>query len=148
MALKIFFKMSGINFKYKIEGGDFTNAGKASSEIKRTLKQLNIAPKTIKRVVVSLYEAEVNIVAHAHRGDIDVNINSKDINIVLKDEGPGIADIDKAMEVGFSTASASVISMGFGAGMGLPNMKKNSDFMNIKSEVGIGTTITLKVALM
>ena len=98
-------------------------------------------------MVVSLYEAEVNIVAHAHRGDIDVNINSKDINIVLRDQGPGIADIDKAMEIGFSTASASVISMGFGAGMGLPNMKKNSDFMNVESEVGIGTTVTLKVAL-
>jgi anti-sigma regulatory factor (Ser/Thr protein kinase) len=139
--------MGGINFKYQIDGGDFANAGKASSEIKRTLKQLNISPKIIKRVVVSLYEAEVNIVAHAHRGDIDVNINSKEISIVLKDQGPGISDIDKAMEIGFSTASASVISMGFGAGMGLPNIKKNSDFMKVDSEVGVGTTVTLKVTL-
>ena len=140
--------MSGITFTYKIEGGDFVNAGKASSEIKRTLKQLNVAQKTIKRVVVSLYEAEVNIVAHAHRGDIDVAINSESISITLKDEGPGIKDIDKAMEVGFSTASPSVISMGFGAGMGLPNMKKNSDYLNVESEVGVGTTVTIKVALL
>jgi len=140
--------MSGITFTYKIKGGDFANAGKASSEIKRTLKQLNIAQKTIKRVVVSLYEAEVNIVAHAHRGDIYVEINSENISIVLKDEGPGIKDIGKAMEVGFSTASPSVISMGFGAGMGLPNMKKNSDYLNVESEVGVGTTVTIKVALM
>ncbi len=140
--------MSGITFTYKIEGGDFVNAGKASSEIKRTLKQLNVAQKTIRRVVVSLYEAEVNIVAHAHRGNIDVAINSENISIILKDEGPGIKDIDKAMEVGFSTASPSVISMGFGAGMGLPNMKKNSDYLNVESEVGVGTTVTIKVALI
>jgi anti-sigma regulatory factor (Ser/Thr protein kinase) len=139
--------MSGITFTYKIEGGDFANAGKASSEIKRTLKQLNIAQKTIKRIVVSLYEAEVNIVAHAHKGSIDVEINSQDILIILKDEGPGIENIEQAMEVGYSTASPSVVSMGFGAGMGLPNMKKNSDYLNVESEVGIGTTITIKVAL-
>jgi len=139
--------MDGIKFVYNVDGGDFANAGKASSEIKRTLKQLNIAPKTIKRVVVSLYEAEVNIVAHAYEGNIEVVINSKDILIVLKDKGPGIESIEKAMEAGFSTASSSVISMGFGAGMGLPNMKKNSDYLNVESEVGVGTTVTIKVAL-
>lgn len=139
--------MSGINFKYKIEGGDFANAGKASSEIKRTLKQLNIPPKTIKRVVVSLYEAEVNIVAHAYKGNIEVDINSKDISIVLNDEGPGIENIEKAMEEGFSTASPTVTSMGFGAGMGLPNIKKNSDYLNVESKVGNGTKVTLKIDL-
>jgi len=140
--------MEGIEFNYKVEGGDFANAGRASSEIKRTLKQLNIDQKTIKRVVVSLYEAEVNIVAHAYRGEIYVGINSEDISIILKDEGPGIPDINKAMEVGYSTASPSVVSMGFGAGMGLPNMKKNSDYLNVESEVGKGTTVSIKVALI
>ncbi len=89
----------------------------------------------------------MNIVAHAHKGSIDVEINSQDILIILKDEGPGIENIEQAMEVGYSTASPSVVSMGFGAGMGLPNMKKNSDYLNVESEVGIGTTITIKVAL-
>ncbi|MCK5782488.1 MAG: ATP-binding protein [Flavobacteriales bacterium] len=140
--------MSGITFSYKIDGGDFVNAGKASSEIKRTLKQLNVAQKTIKRVVVSLYEAEVNIVAHAHRGEINVLINAEEISITLKDEGPGIESVEQAMEVGYSTASPSVVSMGFGAGMGLPNMKKNSDYLNVESKVGVGTTVTIKVALV
>ncbi|MCK5824234.1 MAG: ATP-binding protein [Ichthyobacteriaceae bacterium] len=140
--------MSGIKFEYKLEGGDFANAGKASSQIKKTLKQLNIASKTIKRVVVSLYEAEVNVVAHAYRGKIDVEITVEMIDIVIADEGPGIENIEQAMQPGFSTATAKVVSMGFGAGMGLPNMKKNTDFMNVESEVGVGTTVQLKVALV
>ncbi|MDR1458797.1 MAG: ATP-binding protein [Bacteroidales bacterium] len=130
-------------FEYEIEGGDFTNAGSTSSAVKKTLKQLNVDPRIIKRTVVALYEAEVNIVAHAYKGKIYINIEEDAITIRLVDEGPGIPDIDKAMEVGFSTASVSVREMGFGAGMGLPNMKNNSDKLIITSEVGKGTTIEI-----
>ena len=125
-----------MNFTYHVEGGDFTNAGSTSSQVKRMLKKLGVSPEIVKKTVVALYEAEVNIVAHAYRGDISV-----DFKIVLDDEGPGIPDIDKAMQKGYSTASQKVREMGFGAGMGLPNIKNNSDSLNIQSEVGKGTTI-------
>jgi anti-sigma regulatory factor (Ser/Thr protein kinase) len=132
-----------MNFKYKVEGGDFTNAGHASSQIKKTLKQLNINPKIIKRTVVALYEAEVNIVAHADRGVIEANIFPDKIIIKLQDEGPGIPDIDKAMTEGFSTASDKVREMGFGAGMGLPNIKKNVDDLQIETKLNEGTLLTI-----
>jgi anti-sigma regulatory factor (Ser/Thr protein kinase) len=132
-----------MHFEYEVVGGDFTNAGSTSSSVKKTLKQLNVDPLIIKRTVVALYEAEVNIVAHAYKGKIYINIEEDAISIRLEDEGPGIPDIDKAMEVGFSTASISVREMGFGAGMGLPNMKNNSDRLVITSEVGKGTTIEI-----
>ncbi len=132
-----------LEYSFKVEGGDFTNAGVASSNVKKALKQLNISPKKIRKIVVSLYEAEVNIVAHAYKGDIFVSIYEDKIETELKDEGPGIPNIEKAMQIGFSTASAKVREMGFGAGMGLPNMKKNSDKMEISSEVGKGTTVKL-----
>jgi anti-sigma regulatory factor (Ser/Thr protein kinase) len=130
-------------FEYEVAGGDFTNAGATSSSVKKTLKQLNVDPLIIKRTVVALYEAEVNIVAHAYKGKIYINIEEDAITIRLVDEGPGISDIEKAMEVGFSTASVSVREMGFGAGMGLPNMKNNSDRLVVTSEVGKGTTIEI-----
>ncbi len=111
-----------MHLEFKVEGGDFSNAGSASSQIKRVLKQLNIDPSVIKRVVVALYEAEVNIVAHAYRGRIDAYISSSGIVLKLEDEGPGIPDVGKAMTKGFSTASKEVREMGFGAGRGLPNI--------------------------
>ena len=112
-------------------------------QLKKTLKQLNVSPKVVKRIVVALYEAEVNIVAHAYNGTIKVIINSEQIHIVLDDKGPGIPDIDLAMQEGYSTASSKVREMGFGAGMGLPNMKKNVDELNVSSEVDKGTTVEM-----
>lgn len=130
-----------MDFVYHVEGGDFTNAGSTSSEVKRMLKKLGVSPEIVKRTVVALYEAEVNIVAHAYRGDITVNLEADKIRIVLADEGPGIPNVDWAMQKGNSTASQKVREMGFGAGMGLPNIKNNSDELNIQTEVGKGTTI-------
>jgi serine/threonine-protein kinase RsbT len=136
-----------MQFRYHIEGGDFTHAGDASSEIKKRLKQLNVDPLMIKRIVVALYEAEVNIVAHANRGIIEVTIDTDKVFIKLEDEGPGIPDIDQAMQEGYSTASSKVREMGFGAGMGLPNIKKNADDLNIKSIVGKGTCLEITTFL-
>ena len=132
-----------MHFEYQVESGDFLNAGSTSSAVKKTLKQLNVNPTIIKRTIVALYEAEVNIVAHAYRGTIYVDIDEQSINIRLVDEGPGIPDIHQAMQEGFSTASVSVREMGFGAGMGLPNIKNNSDKLTITSEVGKGTTVEI-----
>lgn len=128
---------------FDIQGGDFTHAGFPSSEVKKVLKQLNIDGKTIKRIVIALYEAEVNVVAHAWKGVITVEIDENKITSVLEDEGPGIPDIDLAMQAGYSTASKKVRDMGFGAGMGLPNMKKNTDELVIESEVGVGTKVKM-----
>jgi anti-sigma regulatory factor (Ser/Thr protein kinase) len=128
---------------YDIEGGNFTKAGFASSEVKKVLKQLNVNPKIIKRVVVALFEGEVNVVAHAYRGRITVKIDTGKIDIRIDDEGPGIPDIEMAMKEGFSTASEKVREMGFGAGMGLSNMKRNADELDIQSVVGRGTSVNL-----
>lgn len=130
---------------FRIEGGDFASAGHSSSEAKKALKQLNIPPELIKRIVVALYEAEVNIVAHAWRGVIRVIIETSGITCILEDEGPGIPEIDKAMQPGWTTASQAVREMGFGAGMGLPNIKKNTDRLDITSEVGVGTRVEFEV---
>ena len=132
-----------MHFEFNIESGDFTNAGSTSSAIKKILKQLNVDPIIIKRTVVALYEAEVNIVAHAYRGKIFVDIEEDAIFIRLVDEGPGIPDIEKAMEIGYSTATQSVREMGFGAGMGLPNIKNNTDKLTITSKVGEGTILEI-----
>jgi len=129
--------------QFHIDGGDFVNAGKASSSIKRVLKQLNVAPELVKRVVIALYETEVNVVAHAEEGVIEALLEVEQITITVRDKGPGIEDIQKAMEPGYSTASSKVREMGFGAGMGLPNMKKNSDDLHIESEPGQGTTVKI-----
>ena len=125
--------------------GDFVNAGKASSSVKKTLKQLNVNPQVIKRVVVALYEAEVNAIAHAYGGTVSVDIDADKIRMVVADKGPGIPDIAWAMEEGHSTARPEVRDMGFGAGMGLPNMQKNVDLLNVTSEVGVGTTVEMEV---
>lgn len=134
-----------MRLEYNVESGDFTRAGYASSQIKKTLKQLGVDPAVIKRVVVALYEAEVNIVAHAYKGVITADIDSKGIHVVLADEGPGIPDIEMAMKKGFSTASTEVREMGFGAGMGLPNIKDNADELKIESKVGVGTTLYIYI---
>ncbi len=136
-----------MQLEFKVEGGDFTQAGYASSQVKKALKQINVNPVIVKRVVVALYEAEVNIVAHAHRGDIFVDIEPEQVHIKLVDEGPGIPDIAQAMQKGYSTASAKVREMGFGAGMGLPNISDNADKFNITSEVGKGTTLDISITL-
>ncbi|MDX8340652.1 ATP-binding protein [Draconibacterium sp. IB214405] len=133
-----------MKLEFEIVSGDFSMAGKASSQIKKKLKQLQVDPKVIKRIVVAIYEAEVNVVAHSVGGKMVAEIDGNGINVEVKDAGPGIADITKAMQKGFSTASKAVRNMGFGAGMGLPNIKKNTDEFNIESEVGIGTTLTFR----
>ena len=132
-----------MRFTYKIEAGDFTRAGHASSQIKKVLKQLNVDPALIKRIVVALYEAEVNVVAHAYRGMIEADIETDKVFIRIQDQGPGIKDINQAMQEGYSTASSKVREMGFGAGMGLPNIKKNADVLNIRSEPGQGTCLEI-----
>ncbi|MCK9202839.1 MAG: ATP-binding protein [Bacteroidales bacterium] len=132
-----------MHFEYFIEGGNFAEAGSTSSQVKKTLKQLNVDGTVIKRTVVALYEAEVNIVAHAYSGKITVELDEEKIDIKIVDEGPGIPDIKRAMEIGYSTASPEVREMGFGAGMGLSNMKNNSDKLNITSTVGKGTEVEI-----
>lgn len=134
-----------MQFEYEIEGGDFSNAGKASSEVKKTLKQFNIDPQLVRQIAIASYEAEVNVVAHAYRGVMKVDLNSERIKIALHDEGPGIENIEKAMEEGFSTASDEVRQMGFGAGMGLPNIKRNTDEMTLTSTPGVGTQLEFMV---
>ena len=130
-----------MEFSFEINGGDFSNAGMISSLVKKTLKQLNIDGMIIRRTVVALYEAEVNIVAHAYSGVVNVNIFPDKIKIKLTDKGTGIAYIDLAMQQGYSTASPAVREMGFGAGMGLPNIKNNTDELNLESTVGVGTML-------
>jgi serine/threonine-protein kinase RsbT len=132
-----------LRLTFNIQGGDFTHAGHPSSEVKKVLKQLNIDGKTIKNIVIAMYEAEVNVVAHAYRGTVNVEIDELKITIVVSDEGPGIPDIELAMQPGFSTASKTVREMGFGAGMGLPNIKKNTDEMLIETIVGKGTVLKM-----
>jgi len=132
-----------MQFRHKISGGDFARAGNIASEVKKILRQLNIDHSVSKRIVIALYEGEVNVVAHAYSGVIDVDIDEIKIETTITDKGPGIADIEKAMEEGYSTATPQVREMGFGAGMGLANIKKNSDSMKISSVPGEGTTVHL-----
>lgn len=136
-----------MEFNFNIEGGNFSRAGAASSEIKKILKQLNVDSALIKRIVVALYEAEVNVVAHAWEGSIHVEINSGAIELTVADKGPGIPDVNLAMQEGYSTASPEVREMGFGAGMGLPNMQKNCDKMEIETQVNVGTTVKMTTYL-
>ena len=134
-----------MHLEYQVYEADFVNAGAASSAIKKTLKQLNISPQIVKRVVVALYEAEVNAIAHAYGGMIYADIEPDKIILKVEDKGPGIHDIDWAMQEGTSTASPEVRNMGFGAGMGLPNIQKNVDKLNVTSTVGVGTTVEMEV---
>jgi len=136
-----------MDFEYEINGGDFSRAGFASSHLKKMLKQINIPPRLIKRVVIALYEAEMNIVAHAYEGKIHVDITPEQIVINIRDKGPGIEDIDLAMQDGYSTASEEVREMGFGAGMGLSNIKNNADELEIDSTVDEGTELKIVTKL-
>ena len=132
-------------FHFDIDGSDFTSAGQASVQVKKNLRQLGLDTETIRRVSVAMYEGEINMVIHAGGGVAEVSVYDEYIEIVLDDRGPGIADIDKAMQEGYSTATDRVRSLGFGAGMGLPNMKKNTDKIEIFSTVGVGTKIVMRV---
>ena len=132
-------------FRFEVDGEDFTSAGQASVQVKKNLRQLGIDPETIRRVSIAMYEGEINMVIHAGGGVAEVSVYDEYIEIVLDDRGPGIADIDKAMQEGYSTATDRVRSLGFGAGMGLPNMKKNTDKIEIFSTVGVGTKIVMRV---
>lgn len=132
---------------FDVSGDDFTRAGEASGKVKAKLKQLGIAPDAVRRVAIALYEGEINLVIHAGGGEIDVEISPENIKMTLSDKGPGIADVEKAMTEGFSTATENIRSLGFGAGMGLPNMKKYSDEMKIDTKLGEGSTIFMQVNL-
>lgn len=134
-------------FEYEIPGDDFTRAGEASSLVKNKLKLMGVDNNVIRKVSIAMYEGEINMVIHANGGTITVTVTDSDILLVLADTGPGIKDIEQAMQAGFSTAPESVRSLGFGAGMGLPNMKKYSDEMSIDTTVGVGTTVTMKIYL-
>ena len=126
-----------------MDGSDFTRAGEASSNVKKNLRKLGVAQEAIRKVSLALYEGEINMVIHANGGHIDVEVSPDKITMTLADTGKGIADIDKAMQEGWSTASEQVRRMGFGAGMGLPNIKKNSDVLSIETEKGQGTKVTM-----
>lgn len=134
-----------ITLKYEVSNEDFTRAGEASSDVKKKLKQMGVDPKAITKVAIAMYEGEINMVIHAQGGHIEVVISPEDVVMKLMDRGPGIKDVEQAMQAGFSTAPDNIRALGFGAGMGLPNMKKYSDEMGIETEIGIGTTVTMKV---
>ena len=134
-----------VNFHFDIDGDNFTSAGEASVKIKKMLRQMGFSAETIRRVSVAMYEGEINMVIHANGGEADVNVYGDKIEIILADRGPGIPDIDKAMQAGFSTAPDNIRTLGFGAGMGLPNMKKYTDSIDIETEVGVGTTVKMVV---
>ena len=134
-------------YTYDIDGSDFTRAGEASSAVKNRLKMLGVDSAAIRKTAIAMYEGEFNMVIHADGGTITVTISDDAITMVLADRGPGIPDIDQAMQEGFSTARPEVRSLGFGAGMGLPNMKRFTDEMKIDTVLGKGTTIIMKVNL-
>ena len=136
-----------ITLHYDIDAVDFSAAGEASSGVKRTLNQLGVNPAVVKRIAIAMYEAEINAIIHAGGGAADVEITPERVEVKISDNGPGIPDLEKAMTAGWSTASETVRELGFGAGMGLPNMKRYTDSMDIQSVVGKGTTITMKVNL-
>lgn len=132
-------------FRFEVDGEDFTTAGQASVQIKKNLRQLGINPETIRRVSIAMYEGEINMVIHAGGGEATVCVNEEYIEIILEDKGPGIKNIEQAMQEGFSTAPDQIRSLGFGAGMGLPNMKRYTDSMEITSTVGVGTKVVMRV---
>ena len=132
---------------YPVEGGDFIEAGEASSKMKMTLKKLGLPSDVIRKAAICMYEGEINMVIHANGGRAEVEVTLDQIVLKMIDEGPGIPDVAKAMEEGYSTAAPEVRSLGFGAGMGLPNMKRYSDEMNIETEVGRGTVVTMKLKI-
>ena len=132
-------------FHFDVDGSDFTSAGTASVTVKKNLRQLGLPSEVIRKLSIAMYEGEINMVIHANGGTADVIVTEEYIDIILKDQGPGIADVNLAMQEGYSTATAQIHSLGFGAGMGLPNMKRYSDEMKIDTEIGVGTTITMRI---
>ena len=136
-----------VRFHFVVDGEDFTSAGQASVQVKKNLRKLGIPPEVIRKISIAMYEGEINMVIHADGGEADVLVYEDRIVMILTDRGPGIADVEKAMQEGFSTAPDNVRTLGFGAGMGLPNMKRYTDDMRIESVVGEGTTITMTVLL-
>ena len=136
-----------LKFRFDVDGEDFTSAGQASVQVKKNLRQLGFDADIIRRVSIAMYEGEINMVIHAGGGIAEVVVNEEYIEIILEDHGPGIKDIDQAMQAGFSTATEQIRSLGFGAGMGLPNMKKHTDSMEITTQVGVGTRIVMRVTL-
>ena len=137
--------MSSIHLHYDVNGEDFTRAGEASGSVKKRLKALGYNPDAIRRVAIAMYEAEINMVIHADGGFVDVAIFPDHVDVLLSDHGPGIPDVEKAMQEGYSTAPDNVRNLGFGAGMGLPNIKKYTDSMRIETEIGKGTDLYLTV---
>ena len=136
-----------VRFHYLVDGEDFSSAGQASVQVKKNLRRLGIPPEVIRKISIAMYEGEINMVIHADGGEAEVLVYEDRIVMILTDRGPGIADVEKAMQEGYSTAPDNVRSLGFGAGMGLPNMKRYTDDMKIDSVVGEGTTITMTVLL-
>ena len=134
-----------VNFHFDIDGDNFTSAGEASVRIKKYLRDMGFSAEVIRRVSVAMYEGEINMVIHANGGTADVNVAPDKIDIILADRGPGISNIELAMQEGYSTAPDNIRSLGFGAGMGLPNMKRYTDNMKIESELGKGTTVYMTV---
>ncbi len=137
-----------ITLFYQVPADDFTRAGEASSNVKSVLKQMGVNPEIIRKVAIAMYEGEINMVIHASGGNIEVTISPEEILMILKDQGPGIEDIELAMQPGYSTAPDNIRNLGFGAGMGLSNMKKYSDEMVIDSTVGVGTIVTMRVLMV
>mgnify|MGYP000294923464 FL=1 len=134
-----------VRFHFDVDGENFTSAGQASVQVKKNLRQLGIPAEIIRRVSIAMYEGEINMVIHAGGGRADVVVSESSINIILDDDGPGIADVELAMREGYSTAPDNIRSLGFGAGMGLPNMKRYTDKMDIDTAPGKGTRITMRV---
>lgn len=137
--------MGDLKLTYQVDGGDLVQAGEASSQMKMTLKKLGLPPEIIRKASVCMYEGEINMVIHADGGRVEVEVRMDAITIRLIDQGPGIPDVDRAMEEGYSTAGDVARDLGFGAGMGLPNMKRYSDEMRIDTTVGVGTTVTMRI---
>ncbi len=135
-------------FHFDVDGSDFTSAGTASVTVKKNLRQLGLPSEVIRKLSIAMYEGEINMVIHANGGTADVIVTEQYIDIILKDQGPGIPDVNLAMQEGYSTATAQIHSLGFGAGMGLPNMKRYSDEMKIDTEIGVGTTVTMRIYIM
>jgi serine/threonine-protein kinase RsbT len=136
-----------LKFHFDVDGSDFSSAGEASVVVKKKLRQLGYPADIIRKVSIAMYEGEINMVIHANGGTAEVEIHENEIVIILSDHGPGIPDVNLAMQEGYSTARENIRVLGFGAGMGLPNMKKYTDYMKIDTKVGEGTTITMKVYL-
>lgn len=136
-----------IKLQYQVSADDFTHAGEASGSLKRTLKKLGVDFDIIRRISIAVYEGEINMVIHANGGVIDAEISADSVQVWLRDNGPGIKDVDLAMQEGYSTARDEIRALGFGAGMGLPNIKKYTDDMKIETAIGVGTTVYIKVNL-